>query len=117
MDDLTLAARTLLADDPKLTDAKFGAWYESMGVDKRFRGVAGFAFTEIVREPGTGIYPPGKRAYYCLPKIGVSGPGMADALTDVAVPGYDLCQISKLFVQTRDTGRFSAYVDELRPRP
>src|SRR4051794_16286041 len=110
MDDLTLAARTLVAGEPRLTAKSFSAWYASMGVDRRFKGVAGFAFTEIVRRPVPGVYPPGRRAYYCLPRIGVAGPGMNETLTDAAVPGYDLCQISKLFVQTRDTGRFSAYV-------
>jgi diguanylate cyclase (GGDEF)-like protein len=110
MDDLTLAARTLLAGEPELTNKGFADWYASMGVVKRFRGVAGFGYTEIVRKPAAGVYPPGGRPYYCLPKIGVAGPGMADALNDAAVPGYDLCQISKLLGQTRDTGQFSAYV-------
>src|SRR4051794_14676679 len=110
MDDLTLAARTLLANEPELTDEGFAAWYAAMGVDKRFRGVAGFGYTEIVRKRVSGVYPSGKRAYYCLPKISVSGPGMAETLADASVPGYDLCQISKLLVQTRDTGQFSAYV-------
>jgi diguanylate cyclase (GGDEF)-like protein len=110
MDDLTLAARTLVANEPNLTNETFTAWYKSMGVDKRFKGVAGFAYTQIVRKPVAGVYPPGKRAYYCLPRIGVAGPGMHEVLTDAAVPGYDLCQISKLLVQTRDRGQFSAYV-------
>ena len=96
MDDLTLAARTLLANEPKLSNEGFEAWYRSMGVDKRFRGIAGFAYAEIVREPVAGVYPPGKRAYYCLPTVGVAGPGLLETLNDAAVPGYDLCQISKL---------------------
>ena len=97
MDDLTLAARTLLANEPTLTNQGFASWYASMGVVKRFRGVAGFGYTEIVRKRVDGVYPPGRRPYYCLPTIGVAGPGMAETLTDAAVPGYDLCQISKLF--------------------
>src|SRR4051812_40095252 len=110
MDDLTLSARTMLANDPGLTNEEFASWYESMGVTKRFRGVAGFGYTKIVRHPASPVYPPGKRRYYCLPAIGVSGPGMAELLNDAAVPGYDLCQISKLLVGTRDTGHFGAYV-------
>ncbi|MDA0162556.1 EAL domain-containing protein [Solirubrobacter ginsenosidimutans] len=110
MDDLTLSARTMLANDPGLTNEEFASWYASMGVTKRFRGVAGFGYTKIVRHPASPVYPPGKRPYYCLPMIGVSGPGMAETLNDAAVPGYDLCQISKLLVETRDTGQFSAYV-------
>jgi diguanylate cyclase (GGDEF)-like protein len=110
MDDLTLSARTMLANDPGLTNEEFASWYESMGVTKRFRGVAGFGYTKIVRHPAAPVYPPGKRPFYCLPTIGVSGPGMAETLNDAAVPGYDLCQMSKLLVATRDTGQFSAYV-------
>jgi diguanylate cyclase (GGDEF)-like protein len=110
MDDLTLAARTLLSSEPELTNADFAAWYASMSVDTRFQGVAGFAYTKIVRRPVPGVYPPGRRAYYCLPALGVAGPGMNEALNDATVPGYDLCQISKLLAQTRDSGRFSAYV-------
>src|SRR5436305_13972489 len=44
MDDLTLAARTLLAAKPDLTNAQFGRWYRSMDVAHRFPGVAGFGF-------------------------------------------------------------------------
>jgi diguanylate cyclase (GGDEF)-like protein len=110
MDDLTLAARTLLATQPDLSNNGFAHWYASMGVDDRFQGVAGFGFTEIVRTRVANVYPPGKRSYYCLPKISVAGPGMSDSLNDAAIPGIDLCQISKLLGQTRDTGEFSAYV-------
>ena len=35
---------------------------------------------------------------------------MSETLNDAAIPGIDLCQISKLLVRTRDTGQFSAYV-------
>ena len=57
MDDLTLAARTLLGSEPDLTNAQFDGWYQSMGVDDRFRGVAGFGYVEIVREAGQGRLP------------------------------------------------------------
>ena len=110
MDDLTLAARTLLATEPDLTNEGFAEWYGSMGVDDRFEGVAGFGFVELARTAVKDVYPPGRRAFYCLPKIGVAGPGMSETLNDAAIPGIDLCQTSKLLVQTRDTGQFSAYV-------
>ena len=78
MDDLTLAARTLLATNPDLTNEGFESWYDAMGVDERFSGIAGFAYVAIVRgHVKEKVYPPGKRPYYCLPRIGVSGPGMA----------------------------------------
>src|SRR4051812_2645218 len=109
MDDLTLAARTLVANDPDLTNQGFAAWYASMGVDKRFRGVAGFAFTEIVRKAVPAVYPPGKRAYYCLPRIGVAGPGMGDALTDAAGPGDGPWPIFQLVAPNPDTGAVNAH--------
>jgi len=92
MDDLTLAARTLLASNPDLTNDGFAGWYASMGVDHRFQGVAGFGYVQIVRRPHEKVYPPGKRPYYCLPRIGVAGPGMNEVLTEAAVPGLDLCR-------------------------
>src|SRR3954453_7575157 len=48
MDDLTLAARTLLASQPDMTNAEFARWYRSMDVAHRFSGVAGFGYTQIV---------------------------------------------------------------------
>ena len=48
MDDLTLAARTLLAANPDLTNRQFTEWYRGMGVEGRFPGVAGFGYTERV---------------------------------------------------------------------
>ncbi|HWK28435.1 MAG TPA: EAL domain-containing protein [Solirubrobacter sp.] len=110
MDDLTLAARTLLGTEPELTEADFEDWYASMGVDQRFSGVAGFGYVELVRAPGQPVYPTGARPYYCLPKFGVAGPGMIGALRDAAMPGVDLCQISRLLISTRDSGRFRAFV-------
>ena len=48
MGDLTLAARTLLAANPNLSNRQFSEWYSGMGVDRRFPGVAGFGYTERV---------------------------------------------------------------------
>ena len=110
MDDLTLAARTLLGSEPRLTDLEFERWYQSMGVDDRFSGVAGFGYVELVREEGKDVYPPGKRPYYCLPKLAVAGPGMAETLNELTVPGLDLCQLTNLLGDTRDSGEFSAFV-------
>src|SRR4051794_41921487 len=42
MDDLTLAARTMLGSRPDTTSKEFANWYHSMGVGRRFSGVAGF---------------------------------------------------------------------------
>ena len=73
MDDLTLAARTLLAANPDLTRKGFANWYDAMGVDERFNGIAGFGYVAIVHHPKEKVYPPGKRPQYCLPRLGVSG--------------------------------------------
>jgi diguanylate cyclase (GGDEF)-like protein len=110
MDDLTLAARTLLGSEPGLTNAEFDGWYHSMGVDDRFAGVAGFGYVELVREAGKDVYPPGNRPYYCLPKLGVAGRGMANTLGELMVEGLDLCQLTNLLSDTRDSGEFSAFV-------
>ncbi|MBE2320667.1 EAL domain-containing protein [Solirubrobacter sp. CPCC 204708] len=110
MDDLTLAARTLLGSRPEMTDAEFKRWYHSMDVDQRFAGVAGFSYVELVRERRTDVYPAGERPYYCLPKLSVAGPGMAETLDELTVPGLDLCQLTKLLGETRDSGEFSAFV-------
>src|SRR3954451_16629532 len=74
MDDLTLAARTMLGSQPDLSQAEFADWYTSLGADERFQGVAGFGYVELVRHPHGKIYPPGQRPYYCLPKLGIAGP-------------------------------------------
>ncbi len=110
MDDLTLAARTMLGSRPDTTEAEFGNWYRSIGVNQRFSGVAGFGYVEIVREAQRDTYPPGQRPFYCLSKLGIAGPGMADTLSELASPGLDLCQITNLLGDTRDSGKFSAIV-------
>jgi len=110
MDDLTLAARTLLGSEPDMTAEEFSRWYRSMGVDQRFAGVAGFGYIEITRDAPSDVYPRGERPYYCLAKLSVAGPGMADTLSELTVPGLDLCRSSRLLGNTRDSGKFSALV-------
>ena len=108
MDDLTLAARTLLASEPELTDASSRAGTTSMGVDKRFSGVAGFGYVEIVREPAARRLPAGQ-ARLLLPADGRRRrPGHGRDAQRAAVPGYDLCQISKLLVADARLRRSSA---------
>jgi diguanylate cyclase (GGDEF)-like protein len=110
MDDLTLAARTLLSSHPDMSQSEFERWYRSMGVDQRFSGVAGFGYIEITRKAPRDIYPRGERPYYCLARMSVAGPGMADTLAELTVPGLDLCRSSRLLSDTRDSGEFSALV-------
>jgi diguanylate cyclase (GGDEF)-like protein len=110
MDDLTLAARTLLGSQPETTSEQFSGWYRSMGVDQRFAGVAGFGYIEITREAPRDLYPRGERPYYCLAKLSVAGPSHAQTLAELTVPGLDLCRSSRLLSNTRDSGKFSALV-------
>ncbi len=116
MDDLTLAARTMLGSSPDLTEDQFQNWYTSMGADERFDGVAGFGYVELVRHPKAPIYPGGSRPYYCLPKLGVAGPGMAETLSELNMPGLDLCQLVSSLGDTRDSGKFSRARGHLEQR-
>src|SRR3954464_1950130 len=126
MDDLTLAARTLLAANPDLSNRQFAEWYSGMGVDRRFPGVAGFGYTErvpygrlghfvdeLAADPIPGstkgafeLVPPGDRPAFCLTRLGVGAPAMAE----LGVSGLDLCALSKLLDSARDSGSFSAFV-------
>ena len=72
--------------------------------------MAGFGYVELVRERRRDVYPAGERPYYCLSKLGVAGPGMAETLSEITVPGLDLCQLTKLLGETRDSGAFTAFV-------
>ena len=130
MDDLTLAARTLLAANPDLTNRQFTEWYRGMGVEGRFPGVAGFGYTEHVPRthlarfvgelgadpiPGATkgsfeVIPPGDRPAYCLARLGVGASGGAYAMVELGVTGLDLCALSKLLDSARDSGSFSAFV-------
>ena len=110
MDDLTLAARTLLGSHPEMSNAEFESWYRSMGVDKRFSGVAGFGYVELVREPQRDVYPPGERPYYCLPRLGVAGPGMDDTLGELPSRASTSASSPSCSADTRDSGEFSAFV-------
>ena len=126
MDDLTLAARTLLAANPDLSNRQFAQWYRGMGVDRRFPGVAGFGYTErvpierlgrfvhaLAADPMPGsttgsfeLVPPGDRPAFCLARLGVG----AHAMAELGVAGLDLCALSKLLDSARDSGSFSAFV-------
>ncbi len=128
MDDLTLAARTLLAANPNLSNRKFAEWYRGMGVDHRFPGVAGFGYTELVPQARLNdfiaelsadpipasesfeLVPPGERPAYCLARLGVSAKGSAHTMVELGVSGVDLCALSKLLDDARDSGSFTAFV-------
>jgi diguanylate cyclase (GGDEF)-like protein len=120
MDDLTLAARTLLAAKPDLTNAQFARWYRSMDVANRFPGVAGFGFTDLVPraglkafaagERGFQLFPPGRRPSYCFATLGVYGAGSGGTALELGVPGLDLCAVTDQLIDARDSGRFGAMV-------
>jgi diguanylate cyclase (GGDEF)-like protein len=130
MDDLTLAARTLLAAQPDLTNAQFSRWYRSMDVAHRFSGVAGFGYTQIVPHEGLkefvaraqadptpgndgspfAVFPAGSRPTYCFSRLGVAA-GQGDrTLLELGVPGLDLCALTGQLTAVRDSGHFGALV-------
>lgn len=133
LDDLTIAARALLAHDPNLTNAELAAWYRDIGVAKRYPGAEGFGFVAYVRPqslaaftatirrdpaqnlkplPGAlQITPAGDRAGYCLVRLGV-----ASNLSEmIPGPGYDLCAQAGLhgLLASPTSGRIDAISAQL----
>ena len=112
MDDLTLAARTLLATNPDLTNEGFESWYDAMGVDERFSGDRRVRLrrdrARARRREGLSA----RQAPVLLPAADRRRPARAwtQSLQEAAVPGFDLCQLTKLLGDTRDSGEFSAFV-------
>jgi diguanylate cyclase (GGDEF)-like protein len=134
MDDLTVAARTVIASEPDLTNEELANWYRSVDAHRRYRGTLGFGFMALVpaaqlpryvsqvrADPIPGvprlhgdltINPPGPRASYCLIRLGVAG------IVNRLIPGgygLDVCAIpgAGAIVGTRDTARFSAFSSTL----
>jgi diguanylate cyclase (GGDEF)-like protein len=127
MDDLTVAARTLVETDPGLDNLRFQLWYGTVAVN-RYPGTKGFAYVERVArtdlrafaahlrsDPVTSlppigsrleIVPPGKRASYCLVRLAVAG-AFAHLIPGA---GYDLCAIpgSSAFLAAPGAGGFAA---------
>src|SRR5512146_534336 len=48
MDDLTVAVRTLVGADPRLTNAQLATWWQSMGARERYPGALGWGYVQIV---------------------------------------------------------------------
>ena len=109
------AARLAPGHEPS---GEFANWYRSMGVEQRFSGVAGFGYIEVVRERAARRLPARRAAPTTASRrLGVAGPGMADTLSELTVPGLDLCQLTNLLADTRDSGEFSAIVVTSSARP
>jgi len=111
MDDLTVAAATLLEADPELGNRELATWYRNMGGRSRYPGALGFGYVERVPAgeldrfaravradpvPGVApvgrtleIVPDGRRASYCLIRLAV--PGAVARL--VPGSGFDLCAV------------------------
>jgi diguanylate cyclase (GGDEF)-like protein len=134
MDDLTVAARTLIASNPGLTNAELAAWYRSVDARRRYPGTLGFGFLQLV--PATGLeryvgairsdpipgmprigeslhlLPPGSRRAYCLVRLGVAG------IVNRLIPGgygLDICAVpgAGSIARSRDTGQFSSFASAL----
>ena len=124
MDDLTVAVRTLVGADPRLTNAQLATWWQSMGARDRYPGSLGWGYVQIVpaasldsfaatvrADPPSGVAeskraftvtPAGTRARYCLIRLAAAGP------IGRIVPGggWDLCAVpgSEAFLASIDAG-------------
>ena len=110
MDDLTISARAKVISDPMLSNTDLGFWYDSTEARRRYPGALGFGYLALVPAsglqayvtavtndpvPGLGrprvpftITPSGRRASYCLIKLGVAAP------LNQLIPGgygFDVC--------------------------
>ena len=124
MDDLTIAADTLIEAKPNLTNTGFAAWYAGIGGARRYPGALGFGYVELVPAGGLAAYtrvvrgdpvpgfaapgrslritPAGRRPTYCLIRLAVEG-----TLTRL-IPGagYDMCGVTQTsFLASPGTGR------------
>ncbi len=133
MDDLTVAARTLIAADPELTNAELAAWYGSVDARTRYPGTLGFGFLQLVpasqlqryvslvrADPIPGVplprgelklNPPGSRPSYCLIRLGVAG------IVNRLIPGgygLDVCAIPGAGIAgSQGSGEFSIFTSTL----
>lgn len=103
------AVQAMVLTNPALTNRQLAAWSTAMNVRERHPGTAGFAFIEPVAasqlpgfvasveaDPPSGssrspyaVVPPGQRAQYCLPRLGVQ-------YRPFGVPiGLDLCALAR----------------------
>jgi diguanylate cyclase (GGDEF)-like protein len=134
LDDLTVAARTLIASDPELTNAELANWYRSVDARRRYPGTLGFGFLQLVpaaqlpryvsqvrSDPIPGmpplrgalqLTPPGARPSYCLIRLGVAG------IVNRLIPGgygLDVCAIpgAGAIAESGSSGGFSTFSSTL----
>ncbi len=127
MDDLTVAAKTLIQASPTLTNSELAEWYTSLGAQYRYPGALGFGYVEKVPRSGLQRYarvirsdpvpgfaalgaslriiPPGSRDTYCLVRLAVAG-AMARLIPGA---GYDICALpgASSFLASTDAGQIS----------
>ena len=88
MDDLTLAARTLLGSRPDTHQrASSPTGIARWASTSASAASPASATSSSCARPRADVYPPGERPYYCLPRLGVAGPGMDDTLERARRPG------------------------------
>ncbi len=129
MNDLTVAARAIIASEPTLSNRTLANWYEGIGATRRYPGIMGFGYIKFVPAgelsafiaelrhdpiPGLAVghgplklLTSGPRPYYCLARFGV-----AAALNQfVPTPGVDFCSIPGFTAlqEARDSGQFVAF--------
>jgi signal transduction histidine kinase/ActR/RegA family two-component response regulator len=114
--DLELAANAFVVDHKRPTFAEFAAWGRALQVATRYPELTGIAWIVLVPaakltsfSPLAGalggvakpaaVLPPGKRAYYCLTRMGLS-----KYATPAKPTPWDFCAGTQLLA-TRDSGR------------
>ena len=122
-EDLELAARAFVVQNPRATQAQFMRWTGAMQVMQRYPEVLGLSFevevpaSELVRfereylsklptganvKPGPlSIVPAGPRPFYCLTKLAMG--------TRLSLPAtLDACQFEPGLAESRDSGGTAA---------
>jgi diguanylate cyclase (GGDEF)-like protein/PAS domain S-box-containing protein len=123
VDDLTATMRALIGTRPNMSGSNWDKWHASLDIKKRYAGVIGLGYVEIVQaaqlvafegalradDLASGkaarsitVIPPGPRPYYCFMRFGSLGREVADL-----PPGLDLCKLAgaRWLSKPRDTGQ------------
>ena len=111
MDDLTLAARTLLGSSPAPDQHAVRALVSVDGRRRPLRAASPASATSssCARSARTSTRPASARTTAC-PSSASPARAWPTRSSELTVPGLDLCQLTNLLGDTRDSGKFSAFV-------
>jgi diguanylate cyclase (GGDEF)-like protein len=134
--DLVATGRTTAGLTPGMTNPRFRQWFSAMDAGSRYPGVISLMFIRkvpaaqlpafralIAADPALTagsrylqVLPPGRRPYYCLPRLFVAVPN-TQVPTSALPAGIDLCTINqeRPFFGDGSTDRFSATPADFEP--